>query len=417
MYSMNRILKPACLALALALCLSCGDTCVEPDRDMPRMLTPGEQHLVGAYNAFGLRIFRELVKGASPDTNVFISPLSISMALGMTLNGAAGTTEEAMKATLEFGNMDMQEINECYRSVIDLLTALDRDIAFEIANSIWYRPRLDPFQDFLDACSAYFDSEIRPFDFSRPDAPDTINAWVSEKTHGKIEEIISGPIHRLTVMYLINAIYFLGNWTYEFDPDLTKDDWFTPGEGAPVPCRMMQQPGPDEIGEFSYLETDDFQAVDLPYAGGWYSMTVILPREGVSIDHVIAGCDHETWAGWMAGFQACEGRIEIPKFEIEYEESLNTALKTMGMGIAFGCDANFSRIAEGHDLYISSVRHKTYVKVDEAGTEAAAVTIVEIGEISAPDVFEMRVDRPFVFAIREHHSGTVLFIGKMVNPS
>jgi serpin B len=208
------------------------------------MLTAREQHLVGAYNAFGLKMFRELVREASPDSNVFISPMSISMALGMTMNGAAGATEEAMKTTLEFGDMDIQEIDECYKSVIDLLTGLDADVAFEIANSIWYRPRLNVLQEFLNACQTYFASEVRPLDFSRPDAPDTINAWVSEKTHEKIEEIIYGPINPLTVMFLINAIYFLGNWTYEFDPDLTRNDWFIPREGVRIPCSMMQQPGP-----------------------------------------------------------------------------------------------------------------------------------------------------------------------------
>ena len=413
---MYRFPKIACLVLACALCLSCGDTCVSPDCDLPRMLTAQEQHLVSAYNTFGLKIFQELVGQASPDSNVFISPLSISMALGMTLNGAAGTTEEAMKTTLEFGEMDIEDINQCYRSVIDLLTELDPDVIFEIANSIWYRPRLSPLQDFLDACATYFDSEIRPLDFSRPDAADTINAWVSEKTHGKIEEIIYGPIDPLTVMYLINAIYFLGNWTYQFDPDLTRDDWFIPKAGVRSPCRMMQQPGPDEVSEYSYFETDDFQAIDLPYADGLFSMAIMLPKEGVSIDRVIEGCDEQNWAAWMTSFQPLEGRLHMPKFEIEYEESLNTALIRMGMGIAFGAAADFSRIADDRELYISSVRHRTYVKVDEAGTEAAAVTIVEIRETSVPDTFEMRVDRPFLFAIREHHSGTVLFIGKMVTP-
>ena len=409
--------KIACLILAFALCLSCGDTCVEPDCHLPRMLTAEEQHLVSAYNTFGLRVFRELVKDASPDSNVFVSPLSISMALGMTLNGAAGTTEDAMKTTLEFEDMDIEDINQCYRSVIDLLTELDPDIIFEIANSIWYRPRLHPLQDFLDACETYFDSEMRPLDFSRPDAPDIINAWVSEKTHGKIEEIIYGPIHPLTVMFLINAIYFLGNWTYEFDPELTADDWFEPKDGVQIPCRMMQRPGPDEVSEYRYYETDDFQAVDLPYADGWFSMTILLPKVGVGIDEIIQACDEQAWAGWMAGFHSHEGRLQVPKFEITYEESLNSALKRMGMGIAFGDDADFSRISGDHDLFISSVRHKTYVRVDEAGTEAAAVTVVEIRVSAIPEVFEMRVDRPFLFAIREHHSGTVLFIGKMVRPA
>jgi serine protease inhibitor len=414
---MREFPKIACLILACALCLSCGDTCVDPNCDQPRMLTAQEQHLVSAYNAFGLRMFQELVRDASPDSNVFISPLSISMALGMTMNGAAGSTEEAMKATLGFDEMDIEEVDQCYRSVIDLLTELDPGLIFEIANSIWYRPRLNPLEDFLDACRTYFDSEVRPLDFSRPDAGDTINAWVSEKTHEKIEEIIYGPINPLTVMFLINAIYFLGTWTYQFDPDLTRDDWFSPKEGVLVPCPMMQQPAPNEYAEFSYFETADFQAIDLPYADGWFSMTIILPREGVDIDGLVERCDQDTWAGWMAGFQQCDGALQMPKFEIEYEESLNTALCRMGMGIAFGSGADFSRITGAPDLYISSVRHKTYVKVDEAGTEAAAVTIVEMRETSVPNVFEMRVDRPFLFAIREHHSGTVLFIGKMVNPA
>lgn len=412
---MHGFSKIACVILVFALCLSCSDTCVEPDCDRPRLLTAEEQHLVSAYNTFGLKIFQELVKDAEPDSNVFISPLSISMALGMTLNGAAGETEEAMKTTLEFGDMDTEDINQCYRSVIDLLTELDPGVVFEIANSIWYRPRLDPLQDFLDACSGYFDSEIRPLDFSRPDAPDTINAWVSEKTHEKIEEILYGPIDPSTVMFLINAIYFLGDWTYQFDPDLTRDGWFEPSDGVQIPCRMMQQPGPEEISEYSYLETDEFQAVDLPYADGWFSMTLILPKEGISIDHVISRCDQATWAAWMDGFQPCEGRIQIPKFEITYEESLNTVLKKMGMEIAFGSGADFSRITGDHSLFISSVRHKTYVKVDEAGTEAAAVTIVELRETAVG--FEMCLDRPFLFVIREQHSGTVLFIGKMVNPA
>jgi serpin B len=338
------------------------------------------------------------------------------MALGMTLNGAAGETEEAMKTTLEFGGMDIEEIDECYRSVIDLLTELDQDVIFEIANSIWYRTGIDPRPEFLEACETYFDSEVTALDFSLPEAADIINAWVSEKTHEKIEEIIKGPIHPMTLMFLINAIYFLGDWTYQFDPDLTQDDWFNPREGVQTPCRMMLQPGPDELAEYSYFETDEFQAIDLPYGNGLFSMTILLPKTGISLDGLIDGCDSETWDGWMDGFQPLEGRIQMPKFVIEYEESLNTVLIRMGMGIAFGDGADFSRMFVNRDVYISSVRHMTYVKVDEAGTEAAAVTVVEMRETSVPDSFDMRLDRPFLFAIREHHSGTLLFMGKMVDP-
>jgi serine protease inhibitor len=415
---MSNPLKTACAALLCAFCLSCGDTCVSPPCDRPRMLTAEEKELVGAYNAFGFNIFRELVRTAPPDTNIFISPLSISMALGMTLNGAAGSTEEAMKTTLEFGGMDLEQIDQCYRSVIDLLTQLDEDVTFEIANSIWHRDDFYPRQEFSEACTAYFDSEVTALDFSHPEAADIINAWVSEKTHDKIEEIIKGPIHPMTVMFLINAIYFLGNWTYQFDPDLTQDDWFNPWEGERTPCRMMLQPGEDQLAEYTYFETDEFQALDLPYGNGLFSMVIILPREGVSLDDLIEGCDQATWDTWMSDFGTHEGMIQVPKFEIEYGDTLNGVLKRMGMAIAFGGGADFSRISLERNLYISNVRHKTYIRVDETGTEAAAVTVVEMRETSAgpPGAFQMRVDRPFLFAIREHHSGTVLFMGKICDP-
>jgi serpin B len=414
---MSKAAKFIPLILIFAFLLNCGDSCVSPPCDQPRRLTLAETQLVDSYNRFGLKIFRELVDQGSPDANVFISPLSISMALGMTLNGAAGGTEQAMKATLEFDGTDLQQIDECYRSVIDLLIDLDPDVIFEIANSIWYRPELDPEQDFLDLCQTYFDSEVTDIDFSRPDAADIINAWVSEKTHERIEEIIQGPISPLTVMFLINAIYFLGTWTYQFDPALTQDDWFTLPDGTKTPCEMMMQPGPDDLSRYDYLETEEFQAVDLPYANGLFSMSVILPRPGVELDTLIDGIDQETWNAWTSGFNPIEGRIQLPKFEIGYYEKLNDVLKSLGMGIAFSEWADFTGIQKDGGLLISQVLHKTYVKVDEAGTEAAAVTLVEIGRTSVPDTFEMRVDRPFLFAIREHHSGTVLFIGKMVDPN
>jgi serine protease inhibitor len=413
---MSRHVSITCVILICVFALGCGDSCTSPPCDRPRMLTSEEEELVSAFNTFGFSIFRELVAGAPPDSNIFVSPLSISMALGMTLNGAAGETEEAMKATLEFGEMDTQQVDECYRSVIDLLTNLDRDVVFEIANSIWYRYDVTPREEFLEACEIFFDSEVTALDFSLPEAADIINAWVAEKTHDKIEEIIQGPIHPLTVMFLIDAIYFLGNWTYQFDPELTQDAWFNPQEGVKTPCRMMLQPGPDELAEYSYLETDEFQAVDLPYGNELFSMVIMVPKEGIDLDDVIDGCGQDTWDTWMAAFHAKDGRIRIPKFEVEYEDSLNTVLTRMGMGIAFGLGANFSRICPDRELFISSVRHKTYVKVDEAGTEAAAVTVVEIMESEIPDSFDLRADRPFLFAIREHHSGTVLFIGKMVDP-
>jgi serine protease inhibitor len=414
---MWKILRFAAVALTCTLLVSCGEDGLSPARDTPRSLTPAERELVGSYNAFGLRLFREIVKG-SGDKNVFISPASVSMALGMTVNGAAGTTEEAMKSTLEFSGMTTAEIDECYRSLIELLVGLDPKVQFQIANSIWYRLGWTFEQPFLDACRTYFNAEVSGLDFSSPEAAAVINAWVSQSTNGRIQEIVNNPIDIYTVMFLVNAIYFKGTWTHRFDPSLTKDDQFTLPDGSTAPCKMMQQPEPGKTGDFSYYANDTFQVLDLPYADGWFSMTILLPAPSVKLDSIIAELDHETWKQWTAGLGARTGRIEVPRFELQYEATLNDVLGAMGMEPAFDpYTADFTRMYGDGGLFISRVKHKTFVKVDEEGTEAAAVTSVEVGTTSAPDDFEMRVDRPFLFAIRENHSGTVLFIGKIVDPA
>lgn len=384
------------------------DYSVAPTPGISRDLTPLEKKLVEADEKFGLKLFRRVVQ-SEPDKNVFISPLSVSMALGMTYNGAAGTTEEAMRHVLEFGDLSFEEINESFQSLIALLSQLDPRVRFDIANSIWYRLGFDVEQDFIDVNQTYFDAEVRGLDFSSPDAIDVINGWVDQNTNGKIQEIIDS-INPLTVMFLINAIYFKGTWTYEFDKDLTSDDLFTTPDGSQIPCKMMNQEG-----EFLYLETDDFQAVDLPYGDERFSMTIFLPRPGKSVDSLIAQFTPENWTGWIGSLSKTSLNLQFPKFKLEYEIKLNDVLQALGMGICFEPgQADFSKMNRDFDLFISQVKHKTFVEVDEEGTEAAAVTVVEIRLTSTGSV--MRVDRPFVFVIRENQSNTLLFMGKIVAP-
>jgi serine protease inhibitor len=418
---MNRMTMVIVLACICGVIGGCTDTGVCPDDDSPRPLTASERQVVNSYNAFGLNLFKEIAEQEADTTNVFTSPVSVSLALGMTLNGAAGTTEDAMKSTLEFPDLEMDDVNECYSSLINLLTGLDPEVQFDIANSVWYRSGFVFEEDFLDRCRTYFNAEVTGLDFGRPDAANTINAWVDEKTNGKINKIMNPPIHPLTVMFLINAIYFKGTWTYEFDPDLTGDDVFILPDGSAAPCSMMQRPGPDAVCEYSYFSNDELQAIDLPYADGWFSMTVVLPRPGVDIGSLIAGLNEEAWEVWTGSLAPQEGHLLMPRFEIEYGLLMNDVLTALGMGIAFdSAEADFTRMhrqARELWLHISKVMHKTYVKVDEVGTEAAAATSVEMQiESTHPDLFEMRVDRPFIFAIREHHTGTILFMGKIVNP-
>ena len=371
-----------------------------------RDLTGPELQLVESDNAFGMKIFKAIVE-AKADSNVFISPLSIAMALGMTMNGAAGNTYEEMKNTLEFHELTEDQINGAFRSLIDLLVDLDPEVIFEIANSIWVRLGYPVLQDFLDVNQTYFDAEIRELDFSLAEAVDIINGWIADKTHGKIEEVLD-RIDPNVIMYLINAIYFKGTWTYQFDESETVDAQFTIPDGSQVSCEMMRMQC-----DLDYFQGPGFQAVDLPYGNGQFSMTVLLPDPGTTVDDIAAQITPQTWSQWMSSLEETTINLGLPRFTLEWEMLLNDILKQLGMVDAFGAGADFTRINPGGNLYISRVIHKTFVEVDEEGTEAAAVTVVEMREFATPG---MTMNRPFLFVIRENHSGTLLFMGKLVNP-
>lgn len=397
------------IVLAALIVWQCSDVAVSPTRVHPavqRELTPAEKSLVTADNAFGLKLFREILKDQQDD-NVFISPLSVSMALGMTYNGAEGTTREAMQQTLELNGLTLEEINKSYQSLIDLLTRLDPQVVFRIANSIWYREGYPVKADFLDRNETYFDAVVREMDFSSPDARVTINGWVKDNTNGKIEKIVD-RLDPALVMMLINAIYFKGNWTYQFDPNDTKDADFFTTESSTAPCRMMEQEG-----DHAVFSNAAFTAVDLPYGDESFSMTIIMPHRITDLDSLLSAFTPENWAAWMDGFAIHEAPLFMPKFKTEYELKMNDVLSALGMGVAFGGGANFDNICEC-GLYIDEVRHKTFVEVNEEGTEAAAVTSMGFLD-SAPA--PIRLNRPFIFAIREKASGTLLFLGRIVEPT
>ena len=405
-----RRLAAALTALMLAACSTAtapGDgPTVELER-LPRALTAGESRLIGAANSFSFDLFRRL-SAAQKDSNVFTSPLSASMALGMTMNGAAGNTYDEMRSTLGFGSAPEQEINESYKSLIALLKGLDPVVDVRIANSIWYRTGFPVTSSFLDAGSNWFGAQVTSLDFASASAPGTINGWVSTATAGKIPTIID-KIENDQVMFLINAIYFKGSWREKFDPAQTKDAQFR-GVGGNQPMKLMFR-----HGKVASLFTPEFAAVDLPYGNGAYSMTIVLPHEGKSVDAVAASLQGSAWATWMTQFHESELDVSVPRFKLEWERMLIPDLRTLGMIDAFREDggADFSRLSpRGRELFISVVKQKTYVDVNEEGTEAAAVTNVGISLTSAPAPF--RVDRPFVFVIRERLTGTVMFMGKIV---
>jgi serpin B len=384
---------------------------VEEIAGLPRDLTAAEQGLIQSDNAFGLKLFSEIDVQEDPAANIFISPLSVAMALGMTYNGAAGETQAAMQETLELQGLTIDEVNESYRSLIDLLRDLDPTVEFILANSIWYRNDLPVKQAFLDVNREYFDAEVTALDFASPSAAPTINAWVNDKTNGLITEIVDDPIAVNLVMFLINAIYFKGDWTFQFDKDLTDDAPFYLEDGGQVQVPMMRTSGEIEIGHY---RDDEVEAIDLTYGGKAYSMTIVMPTGDGGVSTLVQSLDAARWAEIIDGLTTSEWEVWMPKYTLEYELELSEVLKALGMEIAFDeLNADFSKISDWQ-TFISAVKHKTFVDVNEEGTEAAAVTSVEVGVVSAPPA--VIVDRPFVFAIREKFSGTIVFMGKIMNP-
>lgn len=385
----------------------------QPITALPRTLSSGEQAVIVGSNAFGFGLLRELDRTRA-DSNIFMSPLSASMALGMTMNGSAGQTFDEMRTALAFGTRSRAEINASYRSLIDLLRGLDKAVDFRIANAIWYRAGFPFEQTFLDESRQFFDARVSGLDFGAPTAVPTINDWVNQSTNGKIDKIVEGPIASDVVMYLINAIYFNGSWTTRFDKSQTRPDQFTTVSGTTAPIAMMRRADTVRVAE-----TADAQVLDLPYGGGAFSMTILLPKPGKSIGAVVSSLTADSWQAAVSNTTARSVELQMPKFSLRWEALLNDPLQALGMRQAFeGGRADFSRMSStaGDRLYISRVKQKSFVDVHEEGTEAAAVTSVEIRVTCACGPQVIRIDRPFVFAIRERLSGTIIFLGKIVRP-
>lgn len=396
--------------------LSCGDTIVGvdgPKGELPRDLTVTEKLIIEADRSFSYKLFRKTV-AYDDEQNIMISPLSVSMALSMTLNGAEGETFDAMRETMELSGMDLNEINDGYRTLIKLLVEVDPEVKMMVANSIWHDAGFPVKQDFLDRVSEAFGASVEDLDFSDPTSVDRINNWVNSNTEGLIENIID-EIPDDMVMYLINAIYFKGNWLYPFDEEDTRIDDFNLENGETKQIDMMTQ-----SDRFATFFSEQVNMIELPYGDSLFSMTILMPAdENQPLDQfILESMTSENLDRWRSNLRTPFQNIpvQLPKFEMEYEIEYNDILKAMGMEIAFDDSrADFSGLTDATKrLIISEVKHKTFIRVDEKGTEAAAVTSVGIMPTSMPQ--PMIVNRPFVFIIHERESGTNLFMGKVMEP-
>jgi len=374
---------------------------------LPRALTASEHSVLDASNAFSFGLWHT-INQATRDSNVFVSPLSVSFALGMTMNGANGQTYQEMASALQFGAAPLASIDSGYKSLIGLLGTLDPSTTLAIANAIFYKSGIPFNQSFLNDAAKWFDAEVKPQNFDdKPATLKAVNGWADAKTNGKIPKLLDDYDPRM-VMFLLNAIYFKGSWRERFDPALTADAAFHAVGGDQTKPLMHRE------ARMSYAETSTYQAVDLPYGDSAFTMTVILPKPGSSVESVAAGLTPDSWSTLASSYHNQLVDLFLPKVTLSWKRALIPDMQALGMRLAFTDAADFSRMTTNYPVAISLLQQNTFVAIDEEGTEAAAVTIVGVVPTSAPVAVTMRVDRPFIFVIRERLSGTVLFMGKIV---
>ncbi|HDR50933.1 MAG TPA: serpin family protein [Mariniphaga anaerophila] len=396
-------------ALLFAGCNLPGNT---PDEELN--VTEKTARLIDAENQFGFELYQHVFSSETEYKNIMVSPLSVSLALAMTYNGANGETKTAMEKTLKVYGLTPDDINTSYRDLVNALKSLDPKVLLEIANAIFYRDDFQVENEFVSINKNYYDAGVSALDFGNEQKSlETINGWVAEKTHDKIETIID-RITRNHVMFLLNAIYFKGTWQKEFNEKSTEKLPFYLESGESIETQMMQR-----LDTLPYMKNDLFSAIELSYGKGNYNMVVFLPENDKTLDEIVSKLDKENWETWMESFQETQSvDIKLPRFKYEYEIVLNDVLTEMGMGVAFTGAADFTGINRGGGLNIDYVKHKSFIEVNEEGTEAAAVTVVAIERTSVggPEKVPFYVNRPFMYVITEKSTGAVLFMGTVKNP-
>jgi serine protease inhibitor len=373
---------------------------------------PYQKEVITSANEFAFDLFRPVIADAKGTGNVMISPFSVTSALSMTLNGAAGETFEAIRGTLRMDGKTLQQINETYLKLMTEMVPVDKRVIMEIANSVWVEKRLTVKQSFMNSLQTWYKAEAHDIDVTDPNAVDTVNDWIAEKTHDKITEMLDELSPDLA-MLLINAIYFNGKWRYQFDKNETSDSPFYVTGSIQKNVPMMHQKE-----NFNFIETDNVKIAELPYGQGNYTMVVVLPDESFTTSEVVENLSPVLWQEWMdmLVLGTKEVDLSMPRFKYRYKRLLNNDLIDLGMGIAFYGPADFSNISD-QDLIISRVLHETFIENDEEGTEAAAATIVEIELTSIPETYTMNLNRPFLYFIRETSTGTIVFMGRVGDPS
>jgi serine protease inhibitor len=422
---MKNINRSGGIAIFLSLMLilsSCeksvtNDQSVDPGNPVNISTTVYQKEVINSANKFAFDLFTPILADAKGDENIMISPFSISGALSMTLNGADGETLEAMKKGLGLEGKSLEQINDTYLKLMTDMVPIDERVVLEIANSVWVEKRLNVKQKFIADVQNWFKAEARGIDVTDPDAVKIVNDWIAEKTHDKITDMLDYLDPDLA-MLLINAVYFNGKWRNQFNKADTKEESFYVTPSIPKVVSMMHQ---EE--NLKAAKDNNLTIADIPYGQGNYSMLVVLPDGDITTTDVTEALTQTKWDEWMDLLKDNTHKVELsmPKFKYKYKRLLNDDLIGLGMGIAFSDRADFSNISS-QPLQISRVIHQSFIETNEEGTEAAAATIVEIrygsaGPGSEPTIWKINIDRPFLYFIHETSTGTILFMGRVSDPT
>ncbi|HNT65890.1 MAG TPA: serpin family protein [bacterium] len=369
-----------------------------------------DEQYVAAHSKFALAIFKQLSESSAG--NIFISPLSLSIALEMTYNGAQEQTKEEIAGALQIDGFTLDEVNQNALSLQKSLTKCDQDIELELCNSIWINQSLEVKADYVERIQRHFLARVDQLDFASSQSKEMINDWVNEKTRGKIPELVESL--DCSAMLLINAVVFKGAWSAEFDPQKTETSAFFLPDGRQTAAEFMT----NGSANYSFLLGESFKAVRLPFGRDKIAMYLFMPDAAISLATFMQCCDPTDLENWFSEFSPMdknskEFKLQIPKFRIAFDITFNESLKKLGMENAFTGSANFLDISE-QPIWIDSVRQKAFIEIDEQGCEAAAATLVDM-TWSAPA--SLKFDRPFLFFIRDDRSGTLLFMGKVIDPS
>lgn len=410
-----------CAAMSLSSCQnSASQIGSVSSSEMAWTPTNKDREMSDALNGFGFHVLKKLDAQKSPDENVLFSPFSISTALTLVEQGAAGKTRSEMEALLQPSGFAAQDVLDSSAALTRGWQTADAKVQVDIANSVWLNNKCTLKPTFVQMAKTNFDAQTATLDFSSSASAKAINSWISGKTHGKIAGMVSSESLQKQILLVANAVYFHGTWQSPFDKAATQDDDFHLASGKKWRVPMMSL---HTERTFSYARNGKVALLGLPYANGALSMVFLLPAQGISLSQIVAQIDNAQWKTWMETMKVREGNAQIPRFTLKRDRPLELVptLQKLGMNAAFSSGSDFSPMTTVRPVWISAVNHKAWMQVDETGTEAAASTTVHMAGAAQPapavPPFEFIANRPFLAAIRDNRSGNLLFLAEVNRPS